>query len=131
MTNRFDNIFGDLAVRLIDNTFGTTATLRKVARAYDSVAGSNTETVTDYEIKVTPRTRGGVGIQQGSRVERFDGLTETEISYTSTAARTLPAGIVPVIGDRLLYDGIDFAVIAVNITFSGDDAAVYQMELRP
>lgn len=130
MTTRFDNLFGNLAVQLIDRTFGADATLRKISRTYNVATGTSSETVTDYPVKVSPPTRDGTGTRAGFREERIDGLAEGTISFAWIATRSLPAAAVPAIDDVLIYRGIEYQIVATNDQNSGDETAAIQMELR-
>lgn len=127
MANRFDRTFRRLATRLIDETFGTSATLRRKESAYNAATGRNVATTTDYPVSASPLTTSG-GNRPGATIDRIADLAEGQIARSTVAAAGLP--ISPRTGDELIIYGRTLDVVAVYTAWSGDLPAAHTLELR-
>ena len=52
--SKFDDLFGNLATKLIDQTFGTDGTVVRESATYDVTTGDNTRSTTNYAVKISP-----------------------------------------------------------------------------
>ena len=117
---QFDDIFVPLAGQLIDDTFGFTATHRRVSRTYNVATGKNVERNTDTSIKITPpapyeqRRIDGTVIQLGDQ----------RIMLSSRA------GVIPQSADLFIIGGQTWQVITVFPIISGEQTAAYEVQLR-
>jgi len=117
---KFDDIFVPLAEQLIDDTFGLSATHRRVTRTYDPATGKNTESNSDTTIVVTPpapyeqRRIDGTVIQLGDQ----------RVMMSSKA------GIVPESTDIFIISGQTWQAVAIFPIVSGESTAAYEVQLR-
>jgi hypothetical protein len=120
MPTAFDNIFVPLAETLVDNTFGFSATHRRVTRTYNPDTGKNTVSNTDTSVKITPpspydqRRIDGTVIQLGDQ--------QVIISTKS--------GVVPKSADQFVIGGNVWQVVQVSPIVSGEQTAAYEIQLR-
>jgi hypothetical protein len=42
----------------------------------------------------------------------------------------VPISFIPAIGDRVLLNSVDWQVVGVNPVFSGEEVAMYELQLR-
>jgi len=123
MPGRLDTL-GTVAQKLV-NDFGKTVTLTRVTRTNNRATGKTTTTETTETVVVTPpvpfagETQGqrripGAVVKEGDIIADFAALDQDK----------------PSIGDRLTIDGEDFQIIAIGTTYSGENAALYPVQLR-
>jgi hypothetical protein len=131
MSTPFDQLFRDLAVRLVDDTFGRDATLRVPTKTYSAATGRTTVVNTDYAVKITPpsgATPGGS--RPGSGDQRIAGVTQGGEARVTLAAASLPAGVIPRIGHEVIIDDVRYEVVEVYSINSGALAAAYTLGIR-
>lgn len=121
MATKFDNIFRPLAKKLVDDTFGTAATLRTFADSYDPATGVNSRTPTDVSVKISP---------PAPVVEsRIAGVVEAGDARTVVAA--LPLGSIrPSLEMVLVWDSKEWQIVQVTPLVSGDQVAAYELIFR-
>lgn len=117
MPGKLDSLQG-LATTLIAD-FGKSATLRNVARTYSATTGKTTEVVTDTSLYATPPT-------PFAKFRLGDDTIRTEDLSTMIKG----AGVTPIVGDRLIYAGVEYQVIAVRPQYAGTVVAFYELQLR-
>jgi hypothetical protein len=117
---QFDDIFVPLAEQLIDDTFGFTATHRRVTRTYDVATGKNTNSNADTSVKITPPAP--------YEQRRIDG-TIIQIGDQRTMISS-KAGIVPISADLFIIGGATWQVITILPIVSGEQTAAYEIQLR-
>ncbi len=123
MPGRLDTL-GAVAQRLV-NDFGKTMTLTRVIRTPNRATGKTTTATTTETVVGTPPVPFA-GETQGER--RFPGAVFKEGDLITELAALDQAK--PSIGDRLLIDGDDFQIMAIGTTYSGENAALYPVQLR-
>ena len=101
----------------LHQTFGTSATLRRVARAaYDPATLTATETETDETVKV---------VFGKFRADEIAGPIEVGdlkcTMYVTTA---------PLVGDRVLIGSDEYAIVMVGSQYATDEVAYYELALR-
>ena len=121
--SKFDGIFRDLATQLIDNTFGTSATLRRQTSVYDPVTGDNTRSNTDISVSISPPAPA----REGRRPD--NALVQQGDAECYMAAKGLSVVPSPV-DDKLIWNGDTYQVVAVFNIVSGDQNAAYRLILR-
>ena len=121
MPTQFDKIFRPLAKTLINDTFGTTATLRQVTKTFNNVTSQATETNTDTTVKISPPVPVAES-RVGGVVEAGDAVTK--IAAQGLAVRPNPTDY------KLVWDSKVWQIVQVNPRFSGDQVAVYELILR-
>ncbi|MCR9258571.1 MAG: hypothetical protein NXH95_02530 [Pseudomonadaceae bacterium] len=114
----YDVRFRDLAEKLIDNTFGTVATLRRHTSAYDVASGKVTNTTTEEHVKISP--------PQPYNESRLSGVVQTGQLLTYLAAKTSSR---PAVDDEVIFDGKTFTVLNAQLVVSGDQMAAYKVTL--
>lgn len=128
MPGRLDSL-GAVAKRLVDD-FGKTATLTRFTRVNDRATGKTTATASAPETVIvtppTPFATGNQGQTQGQR--RIPGAVIQEGDLIAEFGALSQAK--PSIGDRLTLDGEDFQIVAIGTTYSGENAALYPVQLR-
>ena len=121
--SRFDDLFGNLAVQLIDNTFGTDAQVSRETAVYDAATGENTISATLHPVSISPPSpinKNRLG--DGSIFERNDAIC-------IVARKSL--SIVPnPTKDKLLWRGGTYQIVAVLPIASGDEDAAYELVFR-
>lgn len=115
----YDVRFRALAERLINETFGTVATLRHKTCAYDVASGIVTDTVICEPVKISP--------PQPFEVRRESGVVEGRALETYLAAATTTR---PSVDDEIAYRGATYTITAVQLIVSGDQNAAYRVRLR-
>ena len=121
--SKFDQLFGDLAVQLIDNTFGTAAQISRETATYDAVTGTNTLSATLHAVSISPPSpinKNRLG--DGSIFETNDAIC--------VVARK-PLSIVPnPTKDKLIWRGGTYQIVSVMPVVSGDEDAAYELVFR-
>lgn len=120
MTTAFDTRFRALARKLIDGTFGTSATLRTFAESYDVATGKNTRTATDRAVTISPPAPVAES--------RISGVVEAGDAECYVAALSL--SVRPSTEDVLESDAREWQVVQVNPVVSGDEKAAYRLVIR-
>lgn len=127
MPGRLDGL-GAVAQRLV-NDFGKSATLTRVTQTKNRATGKSTTTTTTEAVVVTPPTSFSAGRQGETQGQhRIPGAAVEEGDLICDFAALDVAK--PDIGDRLLIDGDDFQIIAIGVTYSGENAALFPVQLR-
>lgn len=121
--SRFDGIFRNLATQLIDNTFGTTATLRRQTSVYDVTTGDNVRTNTDTTVSISPPAP----VRENRRPD--NALVQVGDATCYVAAQGLSVVPNPV-DDSLIWNDDTYQIVAVEPIVSGDQDAAYVLFLR-
>lgn len=121
MATKFDNIFRPLAKKLINDTFGTTATLRSFSDSYSVATGKNTRTQTDTSVKISPPAPVAERRADGSVVQLGDGRTVVAAEGLS---------IRPATEMSLVWDSKTWHIVQVTPIVSGDQNAAYELIIR-
>lgn len=101
---------------------GTTATLHTSTRSFSVATGQVTVSDVNTTVQCTPPFP--------YEKERIDGtIVQSGDAETLIAAKTLATAPVAE-KDELTFAGIRWKVIAVNPVYSGDEVAVYVLQLR-
>jgi hypothetical protein len=120
MATQFDNIFVPLAKKLIDATFGFTATLRKVTQSYDAGTGKTTDSNSDTAVKVTP--------PKPYQTRHINNTTILEGDAWVTMSTQ--SSVVPELNDRFIISGVTWQVVRIDPIVSGEETAAYKVQLR-
>lgn len=122
MPTKFDKIFRPLAKKLINDTFGTDATLRTYSESFSVTTGKNVRTATNYSVKISPPAPVAES--------RIQGVVEAGDSRTLVAASELAAGYRPSTEDALVWDSTTWQIVEVNPIVSGDQFAAFELIIR-
>jgi LysM repeat protein len=127
--SKFDKLFRDLAVQLIDNTFGTPATLVQEVSTYDPNTGDNTKTQTQTTISISPPTALSAQRQASRRHRAPDGMSfeQSDLITTFAAAKAPEPNSV---NTKMIWRGTTYQIISVNSIVSGDQDAAYEVVIR-
>ena len=120
MTGALDAEIRPLASNLA-REFGKTVTFVQVSSSFDPSTGSNTETTTETSLAAAPPQSFRVENMDNSLIEKGDlviGLPALDIS------------IEPTTQDRIKIDGDTWSIIQVAPLFSGELAALYNLQVR-
>lgn len=120
MATKFDNIFRPLARKLVNETFGTSATLIRTENSYDVATGKNVPTETSYSVKISPPAPVAEN--------RITGVVAAGDAATYLAASEV--AIKPRTEDRLVWDGKTWQIVQVNELVSGDLKAAFEVVIR-
>lgn len=117
MPGKLDSLQG-VATTLIKD-FGKASTLRTVSRAFSAATGTTTETVTDTTVYATPP-------------EPFKAYRINDETIRTTDLSTLVQGkgLSPQQGDRLIFAGVEYQIVAVRPQYAGTVIAFYELQLR-
>ena len=128
---QFDNIFaksGGVADQLVGK-FGTPATYIRETKTWDASAGQNTVSETRYSIKVTPPI-GGVDTVGAFRKDVIQsttvGIYELTVAFTALSLPFEPNATT----DKMIFRGKTYQIVRVLPIVSGDDVAIYYVQLR-
>lgn len=128
MPGRLDSL-GTVAQRLV-NSFGKTAQLTRITRVPNRATGKTATTAAAPETVVItppePFSAGRQGETQGQA--RIPGAVVKEGDLIADFAALDQAK--PSIGDQLTFDGETFQIIAIGVVYSGENAALYPVQLR-
>lgn len=115
-----DDRLRPMAATLITRA-GKSMTLRRVTgSSYDPGTGAVVETTSDTVL---------TGVIEEYEAERIDGgLIQQGDRKISLAAEPIAAEPAP--GDVLLIDGVEHLVITVSATYSGEQPALYRLQVR-
>jgi hypothetical protein len=131
MTTAFDNLFapsGGVADKLVEK-FGTPATLIRETRTYDPVEGKNTVSTTSYNLKVTPPIAGidTVGAYRKDVAQSTTvGIYELTVSFAAVSIPIEPNATT----DKMIFRGKTYSIVRVLPVISGDETAMYIVQLR-
>jgi hypothetical protein len=131
VTTAFDNIFaksGGVADQLVSK-FGTPATLVRETKTYDAATGKNTVSTTSYSLKVTPPIAGvdTVGAyRKDSIVGSTVGMYELTVSFAAVSLPIEPNATT----DKMIFRGTTYQIVRVLPIVSGDDTALWYVQLR-
>jgi hypothetical protein len=121
-----DDPMGNLAEQ-IASVFGPTVTISRTTRTYDPAAGTDSETVSAYSVKVAPPESYSSGLmgREGSLVQAGD-------VKLLVPSRSLPSGFgaPSAESDTVTLGGVEYAVVAVSSVWSGEQVAAYELQLR-
>jgi hypothetical protein len=120
MTGKLDSIMVPLADSLITD-FGKTATYKQVTSTFSASTGKTTSTETPSTVIVTPPAPYKQNRIDGTVVQTGDvtcNIAGQAISFT------------PQIGDRINLNSLDWQIVGVNPVFSGEQIALYKLQLR-
>lgn len=120
----FDKTFRNLAAKLINTTFGTSAVIRREVSTFVLATGSVSKTATDYAVKISPpapvserRAGGEVGAIQ---------LGDASFMLAASTAPIVPNPVT----DKLVWRGYVYQVVLVLPFVSGDQDAAYEVVIR-
>lgn len=128
---QFDNIFaasGGIADKLVGK-FGTPATLVRETKTFDASTGKNTVSTTSYSLKVTPPIAGidTVGAYRKDVAQSTTvGIYELTVAVAAVTLAIEPNATT----DKMIYRGTTYSIVRVLPVVSGDDTAMWIMQLR-
>jgi hypothetical protein len=131
MATQFDNLFSGssgVANRLVSK-FGTPATYVRETKTFDEATGKNAVSTTTYSIKVTPPIAGvdTVGAyRKDTVVGATIGLYELTVSFAAVSLPIEPNATT----DKMIFRGTTYQIVRVLPVVSGDDTALYYVQLR-
>jgi len=106
--------------KTVIDTFGTAGTLtHRTEGAYNVTTGTSTPTTSTTAVNGT--------LSDYSANERGDGIRATDLKFTIPAASVTTA---PDPDDTVTIDGTVYQVVDVRPTYSGDQVAIYELQLR-
>lgn len=127
----FDDLFAGtsgVANKLVTK-FGTTATYIRETKTYDPATGKNTVTRSSTTIKVTPPIAGvdTVGafrkdVMQSTTV----GIYELTVAFAASSLSFEPNATT----DKMTFRGKTYQIVRVLPVLSGDQVALYYVQLR-
>lgn len=120
MPGKLDSVMVPLANKLIGD-FGLTVTYKQVTTSFDVSTGKTTDTEATSSAVVAP--------PEPYKQNRIDGTTIRNGDIMTAIAQSAIA-FTPAINDRVTLNGVDWEVIAVNPVFSGEQVAMYELQLR-
>lgn len=120
--NSLDGILRPLAKSLFAD-IGMEATLRRDnGSVFDPETGTSEPDIEDFTIVVTPPSTYRRDLVDGT-------LTQVDDLEVSMAAQDAPA--VPRVGDdKLIFDGREYSIQAVEPVYSGAEPAFYRIQVR-
>lgn len=120
MPTQFDNIFRPLAKRLINDVFGTSATLVVESDSYNPTTGINTRTATNYSVKISPPAPVAE--------RRLTDVVQAGDAVCLIAGEGL--AVEPTTENKIVWDSKTWQIVQVNQIVSGDQKAAYELILR-
>lgn len=128
MPGRLDNL-GEVAQRLV-NDFGKTASLTRITKTANKTTGKSAIVrATPQTVVITPPETFQAGRQGETQGQsRIPGAVVKEGDLITDFAALDQAK--PSIGDELTFDGETFQIIAIGTIYSGENAALYPVQLR-
>jgi len=113
--------FQGLASRLVDK-FASTATIERTTDSgYDPVEGEATTNTQVFDLKITPPKAYTEALIDGTLIQKDD----FQVFIASDA------GVEPMIGDHLIYNGVIYSVIrVVEVSTPDNDVAGYRLQCR-
>lgn len=120
MPGKLDSVMVPLAKQLIGD-FGLTVTYKVRSNSFDVTTGKTTFTESSSSAIITPPEPYKQNRIDGSVIQQGDVMTSIAQSAIS---------FVPTISDRVLFNSVDWEVVAVNPIFSGEQIAMYELQLR-
>ena len=110
-------------VKVIVDKYGKTVTFRTYpAETYDAASGSTTEGVkTDYSRKVTPPQNYESKYIDGEIIQEGD---------CQIFVPTKDLGFTPAKGMKVIFDSEVWKIIGLKPIYTGDDIALYELQLR-
>lgn len=120
MTGQLDSILRPIADDLIQ-TFGKSATLRRIDITHDPITGKPTETTTDYSVIITPPADYSENMVSAGVVERDD----LKCSIADLGMSVRP----DVRTDHVMFDGKSYTVKDVSPVYSGERVAYYELRI--
>lgn len=121
--SKFDDLFGNLATNLIDNTFGTAATYTREASTYDPVTGQNNVTATTYQIQISPPAPVKKRRQEdGTRFENQD----VQFYLARQGLPIEPSSAT----DYITFRGSRYQIVMAEPLVSGDEIAAWLITAR-
>jgi hypothetical protein len=121
--SKFDTIFGNLATKLIDNTFGTAATIVRETATYNVATGDNALSTANHAVSISPPAPLSIKrIADGSLFQQED--------MTCVVARQGISIVPNPRTDKMLWRGDTYQIVVVNPIVSGSLDAAYELVLR-
>ncbi len=122
MATEFDTEFIALALELI-NEAGKQVAFKTVSQgAYDAATGKVAGgTVSTFSSKVSP--------PEAYHQRYIDGDT-VQVGDVSIMLPSASAGFVPAINTVVTIDGLEWRVVGFNPVYSGEQVALYKLQLR-
>lgn len=119
-----DSVFRDLASTLIGSFVSNTATIvRAVAADYDPVSGQEMQAaVQSYSIKISPPEQFNIDEIDNTTILRYD--LRTYIAAKDLAIEPEPRK------DTLSFGSVVYNVMKVTPHYSGDQVALWELQLR-
>lgn len=119
MTGKLDPLGG--TVRRLVAAFGKTVTLVRPDIIYDPNTGGTYSTETEFSVVVTP--------PREYSLERVDG-TLIHAGDTSIGLPTKNAPVTPRESDKIRMDGNTWSIVQIEYLASGEEYAMYRLQLR-
>lgn len=128
---QFDDLFAGtsgVANKLVTK-FGTPATYIRETKTYDPATGQNTVSQTSYSIKVTPPIAGvdTVGAYRKDVIQSTTvGIYELTVAFAASSLPIEPNATT----DKVTFRGTTYQIVRVLPVISGDQVALYYVQLR-
>jgi hypothetical protein len=120
MTGALDTRMRSLAQRLTDK-FGKAVVLREFAgNTFDPSTGQNTASYTDHNANAVVR----------SYAERLIDGSSVQVGDLEVSVPAKDLTFVPDTQDRLRMDGVEYAIVNPQRTYSGEQVALYVLQVR-
>ena len=120
MTGALDSEILPLAKELADE-FGKAVTLVSVSETFDPATGNTTTTETTHLVNAVP--------PQAFNKSRIDGSL-IQAGDTVIGLPAQPLSDPPTTEDKLRFDGGTWTVVAVDPIYSGEQVALYNVQVR-
>lgn len=105
----------------LTSEFGKTVTFVEVSKTFDPSTGSTTETTTETTLASVPPQDFAFSEMDGSLIQQGD-------LVIGLPAKTVP--VEPTTQDRLKIDGDTWQIVAVRPVASGEQVALYNVQVR-
>jgi hypothetical protein len=121
MPGKLDSVMVPLAKKLVGD-FGHTVTYKAITKTFAPGTGVTTNTTTSYTgVVITPPEPYKQNRINETTIKTGDVMTSVSQSAIS---------FTPQIGDAVTLNGADWEVVAVNWVYSGEQVALYELQLR-
>jgi len=118
-----DAQFRQLAKDQIDE-FGTAATIVRTTSTFNNVTNVATTTAANYSIKISPPSVPVIQEVDGDHVRRDDLFAL--VADLNNSAWTPPR----INDDTVTFQGTNYKIVGVTPTYSGDQIAMYKIQMR-
>lgn len=121
MSGKLDSVMGPLATTLIAD-FGGPVTLTRVTRVFNPATGKTTDTSTTFTVNMSPPNPYTKGRINGTVIQSSDLW-----AYIPASA---PSGAPDGKTDEITLSGVKHKVVSVKPVYSGQQVAMYEVQLR-